>query len=337
MSSEPSIELLWSTFTGYQRTAVIKAAIELDVFSRIAAGTTTVEALANACGAAPRGLRPILDHLVVDGFLTRSGDVYALAPTAAAFLDRASPGYLGSAITFIASPTIVEGFHRLTEAVRQGATAVPEDGTLAAAHPVWVEFARAMAPLAGMTGALVANLLQIDAAPGGTVLDVAAGHGMFGIALARANAKVEVTALDWANVLTVAEANARAAGVGAQYHLLPGSAFDVSWGTDYAFVLLPNFLHHFDPATCEMLLAKAHAALAPDGRVVLVEFIPDEDRLGPADAVRFATVMLASTPAGNSWTFGEYRTMLQHSGFVDPVLHDLAPTPMRAVIARRAA
>lgn len=68
----------------------------------------------------------------------------------------------------------------------------------------------------------------------------------------------------------------------------------------------------------------------------LVEFIPDEDRLGPADAVRFAAVMLASTPAGNSWTFGEYRTMLQHAGFTAPMLHDLSATPMRAVIAQRA-
>src|SRR5204863_488350 len=84
------------------------------------------------------------------------------------------------------SPQIMDGFHRLTDAVRRGGTAIPEEGTLAAEHPVWVEFARAMAPIAGMSAMLLANLLAIETAPPGTVLDIAAGHGMYGIALARA-------------------------------------------------------------------------------------------------------------------------------------------------------
>src|SRR5262245_32852419 len=114
-NGEPSIGLLWDTFTGYQRTAVLKAAIELDLFTLIAGGTATIEALAARTKAAPRGLRALLNHLVADGFLTRDVDRYALSPTAAAFLDRNSPGYLGGAAGFITSPYVVEGFNRLTE------------------------------------------------------------------------------------------------------------------------------------------------------------------------------------------------------------------------------
>src|SRR5262245_12797892 len=157
-SGEPSLPLVWETFTGYQRTWAAKAAIELDLFTHIGAGAGTVEALAARCQAAPRGLRALLNHLVVDGFLTRDGERYGLSATAAAFLDRSSPTYLGSAVSFIASPLIVEGFTRLTEAVRRGGTAIDADGALAPEHPVWVEFARAMAPIAGMTAMLLANL-----------------------------------------------------------------------------------------------------------------------------------------------------------------------------------
>src|SRR5437870_744109 len=157
---EPSLSLVWDTFTGYQRTAALKAAIELDVFTQIAAGAATVDALAARCHAAPRGLRALLNHLVVDGFLRKDGERYSLGATAAAFLDRSAPTYLGSAIKFISSPMIVEGFTRLTDAVRTGGTAVPNDGALAPEHPVWVEFARAMAPLAGMMALLLANLLD---------------------------------------------------------------------------------------------------------------------------------------------------------------------------------
>lgn len=333
--NEPSLSLVWETLTGYQRTAAIKAAVELDVFTHIAAGAATVETLAARCQAAPRGLRPLLDHLVVDGFLTRDGERYGLGATAAAFLDRSAPTYLGSAVEFIASPMIVDGFTRLTEAVRRGGTAIPEDGTLAPNHPVWVEFARAMAPIAGMTAMLLGNLLDVERAPGWKVLDIAAGHGLFGITLARMNPAVHVTALDWKNVLAVAEEHARIAGVAERFRTLAGSAFDVPFGEGYDLVLLPNFLHHFDPPACERLLTKARAALAPGGRTVLLEFVPDDDRSGPPDAVRFALVMLASTPAGDAYTFADYQRMLRQTGYGRVTLHELAPSPARVVIAER--
>jgi ubiquinone/menaquinone biosynthesis C-methylase UbiE len=332
---QPSLPLLWETFTGYQRTAALKAAIELDLFTAIAAGIADVDTLAKRSRVAPRGLRALLNHLTMDGFLTRDGERYGLSPTAAAFLDRANPGYLGSVVTFIASPGIVEGFTRLTDAVRRGGTAVPESGTLAPEHPVWVEFARAMAPLAGMTALLLANLLEVEQSPPANVLDVSAGHGMFGITLAKLAPSARVTGLDWRNVLVVAEEHARAAGVAERYALRPGSALEVDWGGGYDLVLLPNFLHHFAPADCERILAKAHAALAPGGRLAIVEFVPDDDRSGPPDAVRFALVMLASTPCGDAYTYAEYRDMLARTGFADPSLHELTPTPARVIIARR--
>lgn len=332
---EPSLPLLWETFTGYQRTAVLKAAIELDVFTQIAAGAVTVDDLATRCQAAPRGLRALLNHLVMDGFLTKNGEHYGLAATAAAFLDRNSPAYVGSAAGFIASPLIMEGFSRLTDAVRRGGTVIPDDGTLAPDHPVWVEFARAMAPLAAMTATLLSNLLGIGSVSRGKVLDIAAGHGMFGITLARLNPNLEVTAADWKSVLAVAEENARAAGVADRFRTLIGSAFEVPFGDGYELVLVPNFLHHFDPPTCEQLLRKVYAALAPGGRVVIVEFVPNEDRSSPPEAVRFSLTMLAGTPAGDAYTFGEYRTMLRNAGFERATLHELLPSPARVVIAER--
>src|SRR5262249_12099876 len=191
-NGEPSVGLLWDTFSGYQRTAVLKAAIELDLFTLIAGGATTIDGLAARTKAAPRGLRALLNHLVIDGFLTREGDRYGLTPTAAAFLDRNSPGYLGAAANFITSPYVVEGFNRLTEAVRRGGSVIANEASLAPEHEMWVEFARSMAGLAAMSGMLLANLLDIEHAPAQRVLDIAAGHGMFGVTLARLNPQVQV-------------------------------------------------------------------------------------------------------------------------------------------------
>src|SRR5262245_39273410 len=135
MGTEPNLTAVWDAFTGYQRTAALKAAVELDLFTEIAAGTNTIDALAAKCGAAPRGLRALLVRLVADELVMRVGDHYELTPTASTFLDRNGPGYVGSAVEFIASTKITECFAQLTDAVRKGGTAVPDEGTLSAENP----------------------------------------------------------------------------------------------------------------------------------------------------------------------------------------------------------
>ncbi len=273
---------------------------------------------------------------MVDGFLSYDDGRYGLSPAAEMFLDRRSPIYAGSAVSFITSPHIVEGFNRLTEAVRRGGTAVGAENALAPEHPVWVEFARAMAPFAHFTARLVANQLDARAGAPWKVLDIAAGHGMFGITLLEENPRAQVVALDWANVLAVASENAAKAGVQDRFETRPGSAFEVDWGTDYDLVLLPNFLHHFDEPGCLEILRRAHRALVPGGRVVIVEFVPNEDRVTPPEAAAFALTMLAGTPGGDAYIFAEYEGMLRATGFANAALQELVPSPNRAVVAARA-
>ena len=129
------------------------------------------------------------------------------------------------------------------------------------------------------------------------VLDISASHGMWGIAFAERNPNARVVGLDWANVLEVAKENARAAGLADRYSTIVGSAFEVDLGSGYDIVLIPNFLHHFDPATNESLLRKVHAALAPDGIALTPDFIPNEDRISPSRDAMFSMQMLGATPS----------------------------------------
>ena len=334
-SSAPSPILFFDTVNAYQRTAAIKAALELDLFTGIGEGKQTATELAQRCAASARGMRILCDYLVVIGFLTKGDERYSLTPDSAMFLDRRSNAYMGGAIEFLLSPLLSEGFRDIAAAVRKGGTILPEGGSVAPEHPVWVHFARAMAPMMIMPAQLMSGLL--DAAPGRRlkVLDIAAGHGMFGITLAQHHPGAQITALDWPNVLEVAEENARRAGLSDRYRTLPGSAFDVAYGSDYDLVLLTNFLHHFDPATCEKLLRKVHAALAEGGRAVTIEFVPDEDRVSPPGAAMFSMVMLASTPSGDAYTFTELERMFQNAGFAKSELHQLPPTPQQAIISHK--
>jgi 2-polyprenyl-3-methyl-5-hydroxy-6-metoxy-1,4-benzoquinol methylase len=115
------------------------------------------------------------------------------------------------------------------------------------------------------------------------VLDIAAGHGLYGIAFAKLNPQAKITAVDWRNVLQVATENAAAAGVGSRHRTIPGSAFEVDFDGTYDVVLLTNFLHHFDVPTCEAVLKRLHAALRPGGRAAILEFVPNDDRVIAAE------------------------------------------------------
>jgi ubiquinone/menaquinone biosynthesis C-methylase UbiE len=166
------------------------------------------------------------------------------------------------------------------------------------------------------------------------VLDIAAGHGIFGVMLAQQNPRAEVVAVDWPGVLAVAVDNARKAGVHDRYRTLPGDAFKVEYGSGYDIALLTNFLHHYDIPTCTVLLRKVAAALKPGGRAVILEFVPNEDRVSPPIPAGFSLMMLSGTPAGDAYTLAELQTMTREAGFKGVTTHAL-PTPETVVIATK--
>ncbi len=332
-ANQPTPQLFFETVWGYQHTAALKAGVELDLFTAVGEGATTSKALAERCRASERGMRILCDYLTTLGFLSKKEGRYGLTPDSAAFLDQRSPAYLGTTVRFLTTPTLLEAFGSLTEAVRAGSTALKEEGTVAPEHPVWVEFARAMAPLAAMAAPLIARLLNAEAGGAWKVLDIAAGHGLYGITLAKQNPRAEVVAVDWPSVLAVAEENARAAGVAERWRMVPGSAFAAHLGEGYDVALLTNILHHFDPPTCEKLLRRVHTALKPGGRAVTLEFIPNPDRISPPRPAQFSLVMLSNTPSGDAYTFAELEQMFRNAGFARSEFRPLPPTDESVVIS----
>jgi 2-polyprenyl-3-methyl-5-hydroxy-6-metoxy-1,4-benzoquinol methylase len=334
-AQQPSPQLIFQTINSHQRTEALKAGIELEIFTAIGEGNTTAAAIAKRCQASEKGTRVLCDFLTIMGLLTKEGDRYALTIDSAAFLDKRSPAYTGGATEFMCSEELREAAKHMTEAVRKGGTALDNEGTLGPENPVWVKFARAMAALMAFPAQLMANLVDPNADQKLKILDIAAGHGLFGISFATRNNQSEITALDWPAVLEVAKENAHKAGVADRYKTIEGSAFDVEFGTGYDLVLLTNFLHHFDPPTCETLLRKVHAALADGGRAVTLEFVPNEDRVSPPEAASFSVMMLISTPSGDAYTFSELERMAANAGFSRSTMHPLPPTIQQVVISEK--
>ena len=238
-SQPPSADVVFDTLFAYQRSAALKAALDLDLFSVIGDGANTAPAAAARCGASERGIRILCDYLTTLDLLEKSGSTYHLPPTSAAFLNQRSPMYMGSTARFLLMPGVKNNFDDLTGAVQRGGVAAAGN-TVSPENPIWVEFARAMVPMMVPAAHGIADALHIESAGPGRVLDIAASHGIFGITLALRNPKVEVTAVDWAAVLEVARENATAQGVIERIHMLPGDAFEVAFGGDYDVALVTN-------------------------------------------------------------------------------------------------
>jgi len=117
-----------------------------------------------------------------------------------------------------------------------------------------------------------------------------------------------------------------------RYRTISGSIFEAEIGGGYDLVLIPNFLHHFDLTTNVTLLQKIRRSMNPTGRVAIIDFVPNEDRVSPAIPAAFAFVMLANTERGDVYTFHELDAMLREAGFGSSTLHDLAPAPHRLVL-----
>jgi len=331
----PSPEHFFQLTNAYQGTAALKAAVELEIFTAVAEGNRTAQAIAERCGASERGVRILCDYLVVTGLLTKDAAGYGLTQDSAVFLDRRSPAYMGGSLEFLLAPSLTSNFEDLAGVVRRGGTLSEGGGTVSVENPLWVKFARAMAPMAAPIAGALPPL--VGAKPEGKfkVLDIAAGHGLYGLAFARHNPEAEVVALDWPGVLEVAKENAERMGAAERYLTIEGDAFTAEYGEGYDVILLTNFLHHFDPQTCEQLLRKVRAALAPEGAALTLEFVPNEDRVTPPVSAAFSLMMLAGTNGGDAYTYPELERMFRNAGFSSSEAHQLPASPQQAIVSRK--
>jgi SAM-dependent methyltransferase len=317
--------------SGYQRTAAMKAAVALDLFTAIEHEGGELDRISKRLQASERGVRVLCDYLTVQGFLQKETGRYRLTPSTTAFLTTSSPAWMGSIVDFLAAPEMMSLW--LTDP----AVFVRNGGSVGLANmspdnPVWVKFARAMVPFMAPTARAIGQQVSTWPRVPKRVLDIAAGHGLFGIEIAKAVPGAEVVATDWQAVLEVAKENALAAGVSARYNTIAGSAFEVEWGTDFDLVLIMNFLHHFDQPTCVQLLSRVSTSLSPGGKALAVDFVPDDDRVSPPIPAAFAFVMLASTQRGDAYTAREFEEMGRAAGFANISVTPLPPSPESLVL-----
>ncbi|MBL8229257.1 MAG: methyltransferase domain-containing protein [Bryobacterales bacterium] len=331
MMDTPNPELVWNTITAHQRSAALRAAVDVGVFAVLSEAPRTAAEIAERCHVPERGIRILCDFLTIHGLIAKRDGGYIHTATSAVFLSPHSPASLAPSVRFLMNNKIMQASSRLTETIRRGHTAL--DVPLAGEEvDEWVTFARTMQPFVAGAAEFMAGQLD-KGAPPKKVLDVAASHGMFGLAVARHSPGCEIVALDFPSVLEVTAEHARNAGVALT--LLPGSAFTADLGDGYDGILVTNLFHHFSQAECVSLMKRFHAALIPGGRLLVLEFVPNDDRVTPPLPASFSMMMLANTAEGDAFTRSQYTEMLQEAGFAACEFMDVPQSPQQLIVAVR--
>jgi SAM-dependent methyltransferase len=322
------LQMAW----GYAPALVVQAGIEVGVFAALSAGPCGLEDVAAVTGAAPRGLRALLNALVGMELLRREGAAYALTPEAAAFLVPSSPRYVGGSFRHAVRQLVPAWLH-LTEAVRTGRPATThrqaDDGAA-----FFNEFVESLALNNAPAARALAAHLSPDGVGEGGALDLGAGGGVWGIALAERVPGLRVTALDWPGVLETTRRVVARHGLSERFDFLAGDVMTAPLGEGWRYAVLGHVLHSLGETDSRRLLARLHAALRPGGVLAIAEFLPNEDHTGPLQPLLFAVNMLVLTAHGDTWPFAEIARWLGEAGFVNPRLVDV-PAPSPLILADR--
>ena len=198
---------------------------------------------------------------------------FSLTPESAAFLVSTKPGFMGGFIRHGSEQLIPKWLH-LNKIVTTGK---PEAAVNLEGHggDFFQQFVNDIFPLSYAPALVLGRHLQ--ASGGGEarwrVLDLAAGSGVWGIAMAQASEKISVTAVDWPEVIPVTRKTVTRFGLADRFSFIEGDLLQVDFGSGHNVATLGHILHSEGMERSQALLKKTFLALAPGGTISIAEFL----------------------------------------------------------------
>jgi O-methyltransferase domain/Dimerisation domain len=318
---------------GYVPPLVLEAAVRHRVFDVLDAGPKTISEVAKETGASERGLTAVMNVLVGLNFLEKDKQgVFSLTPESSAFLVSSKPAFQGGMLRHGSQQLIPRWLH-LTRVVETGkpAASVNQQGP---GSDFFQQFVNDILPLSFPAAQTLSRHLNANGGAAARVLDLAAGSGVWGIAMAQGSEQVRVTAVDWPEVIPVTRKTVERFGLADRFSFVAGDLMQADFGSGHTVATLGHILHSEGSQRSQALIKKTFAALASGGTIAIAEFLVNADRTGPLNALFFAVNMLVNTDSGDTYSFEEISGWLKEAGFTNARTLD-APGPSPLILATK--
>lgn len=319
---------------GYAPPLIISAAVNNRIFDFLQGGAKTVEQLKRETGADARGLRAIMDALVGLELLKKDRQSrYSLTPESQAFLISDKPGSLAGFFRSIL-PVMTSRWLRLTDIVREGRPAVAVNQETEGTE-FFSQLVETIIPMSYPAAQKLADHLKVaNAKEQVRVIDLAAGSGIWGIALTQKSPRVQVTALDWAGMIPTTKRITDKFGVRDRFDFIEGDLLDANFGSGYDVATLGHILHSEGEQRGRQLLRKVFSALKSGGTIAIAEWLVNDERTKPLPSLMFCVQMLVNTEKGDTFSFNEIKQWLEDAGF-KKVRKLKAPGPSPLILATK--
>ncbi len=317
------------TLRGYMESRAALTALEFDIFTAVGAGSTAAD-VARRISADSRATEMLLNALTAMGLLDKHRGVFRNTPVTARYFAEESKDNARAGLLHVAN--LWHRWSTLTDCVRTGTAVSRREG--AEPGEDWTEnFIAAMHHNAGARAPLVVKAIGTEGVE--RLLDVGGGSGAYSIAFAKESENVHVTLLDRPSVLPITQRHIQEAGLEARIETRAGDLRHDRFGTGFDLTLVLAICHMLSPEEIQDLMRRCFEALAPQGRLVIQDFILDTDKTAPKQAALFALNMLVGTPAGSTYSWDEYTAWFQAAGFQE-IRQIHLPGPSSLIVGRRA-
>jgi len=327
-------ERLMELSFAYAPPLIISAGVSNKVFDSLEDDAKTSEQVAEETGASARALRILMNALVGLGLLTKDRQrKYALTHESAAFLLSKKPGTHAGFFGTIA-PQLISRWLQLSDIVREGRPAVSVNQETEGTE-FFSQLVENIIPMSYPPAQKLGDHLKLAKTKNEIrVLDLAAGSGIWGIALAQKSPNAQVTAVDWAGMIPTTKRITQTFGVGDRFDYVEGDILEANFGSGYDIATLGHILHSEGEDRSRQLLAKTFRALKSGGTIAIAEWLVNNDRTKPLPSLMFAVQMLVNTEKGDTFSFSEIKNWLEEAGF-KKVRKLEAPGPSPLILATK--
>jgi ubiquinone/menaquinone biosynthesis C-methylase UbiE len=327
-------ERLMELSFAYAPPLIISAGVSNKVFDSLEDDAKTSEQIAEETGASARALRILMNALVGLGLLKKDRQgKYALTHESAAFLLSKKPGTHAGFFGTIA-PQLISRWLQLSDIVREGRPAVSVNQETEGTE-FFSQLVENIIPMSYPPAQKLGDHLKLAQTKNEIrVLDLAAGSGIWGIALAQESPNAQVTAVDWAGMIPTTKRITQKFGVGDRFDYVEGDILEANFGSGYDIATLGHILHSEGEDRSRRLLKKTFTALKPGGTIAIAEWLVNDDRTKPLPSLMFAVQMLVNTEKGDTFSFNEIKNWLEQAGF-KKVRRLEAPGPSPLILATK--